>query len=136
MRYLLRSLTLIHIPDPGLICYGEHVISILTCSYSMYGGLNGSMGGNRGIETMARKHGTPTTWNNALRGLEKQEVFESNKALMERELSDRQFYDKYKEEGSEMRELKEESKSLESFEQELDEVCKHTRGQSKYNCII
>ncbi|KAF7922301.1 hypothetical protein EAE99_007481 [Botrytis elliptica] len=127
--YLLRYLPIINIPDPNLICFGEHIISILASSYSIFGGLNGTLGGPKNIETNARNRAKASTWDNGLRGLEKQDVYSPNKLLIERQLSDRQFYENYKNEGSEMDILKEQIESLKVEEDECEEAYQDAKSR-------
>lgn len=111
---------MVNITDPEHVCFGEHVVSILTNSYSTTGGLNGTMGGPQSAESNARGHATETTWKNGMSGLVKQNLSHINEEKIKGELRDGEFYEKYRVNGSEMVLLEEHNRLLKGEVEEYE----------------
>ncbi|TGO10791.1 hypothetical protein BTUL_0125g00040 [Botrytis tulipae] len=119
-KYFLRPLTLVNVMDAGHIRFAEHVIHILTSSYSTTGGLNGVLAGTQGSETQAENYASESTWENGMRALVKQGVYVENEDIIKKQLENREFYQQYAEKGSELRALNEHTRLLDSEKQRLE----------------
>jgi hypothetical protein len=63
-RYFLRFLPLVYIGDTGDAIYAEHTWSLIVASYTWYGGLNGVIGGDKGMETRLQRQSKKETFRN------------------------------------------------------------------------
>lgn len=80
----------------------EHVLSILTGSYAMWGGLNGTLAGHMSMETILLKNMTNKTWANARAICVAQGVYIANAAALRSQQEQMEFYIRYREVGSEL----------------------------------
>lgn len=103
----MRQVTLMNVLEPEDATYGEHTCSLMTGSYAMWGGLNGSTGGTGNILTNLRKLNSDAPWVNAFESTILQNVFLANVARLEEQVGIDAFYEKYQEPGSEKADLKE-----------------------------
>ncbi|KAF7917483.1 uncharacterized protein EAE98_010246 [Botrytis deweyae] len=120
-QYLLRNMSIMNITRLSDVRCAEHIVSILASSYSEHGGLNGTLGGPVALETRAgsiSKQG----WQNATRALVNQGVFEANDSLVKEQLARRRFFEKYEEEGSELRTWKKKNEEVTKTKGELREI--------------
>ncbi|KAF7947378.1 hypothetical protein EAE96_008466 [Botrytis aclada] len=120
-QYLLRNMSIMNVPRLSDVRCAEHVVSIITNSYSENGGLNGTLGGPAALETRAKSI-SKQAWRNATRALVNQGVFDANNSLAKEQLEGRSFFEKYKEEGSELRTLKEKSEEITKTRGELRDI--------------
>jgi hypothetical protein len=110
--------------DPKDVAICEHTLSVLCCSYSWFGGLNGTMAGGAGAETNADRHGTDSTWINGVDQSIQQGVFDENFEALKKDIEMRKFLSDYYEEGSELKELKAERERALASKKQLDVIMK------------
>ncbi|KAE9376237.1 hypothetical protein N431DRAFT_529050 [Stipitochalara longipes BDJ] len=103
--YLLRSVTLVNVTEAEDAQIMEHGLSILAGSYTEFGGLNGTLGGEAGMLTRARTGAKSDTWMNGLRALAEQDVYMRSVTTLQARLQYDRLWGKYLEEGSEFAEL-------------------------------
>jgi hypothetical protein len=78
--YFLHTITLLNVAFPSDARCAEHALAILAGSYTRFGGLNGVLGRDKGIEPQAFNLEKPMTQPNAIHALYKQGVFPGNYA--------------------------------------------------------
>jgi hypothetical protein len=61
INFFLRTVLLVNVTHAVNASYAEHGIAIAGGSYSTFGGLNGTLGGDKGMEKRAGRL-KPTTW--------------------------------------------------------------------------
>lgn len=101
--------------------FAEHVMGILTGSYTVMGGLSGKTGGDTGMLTRAITGSTQETWKNGLDALAKQGVYLENTKNIKIRLKMDQLVEKYREEESEFDGLKQAQKLAEDSKKNWDE---------------
>jgi hypothetical protein len=104
-QYFMHFIPLTNILDPDDAAIAEHLLSILASSYTMFGGLNGTVGGCGAVQKNARKYGKDRTWEIAAQSLIKQDLFQRNADKIEKEVDATAFLFQYKDKGSESTEL-------------------------------
>ena len=72
--YLMNHVVITLVLCPSEAGAAKHALPILTSSYTVWGGLNGTLGGMGGMETWAKKAGDAAWKNAALQAIE-QDVF-------------------------------------------------------------
>lgn len=123
-------MSLVNITSPEDAFILEHAISILTGSYVEYGGMNVKVGGDLGMLGIAR-NATNETWHNGMRALYAQDVFPQQVKAMKEDLAHLELWDKYKNEGSELRELAAAQAELVKAEEEAGQIALATKDKGK-----
>lgn len=120
-QYLLRNMSIMNVTRLSDVRCAEHVVSIITNSYSENGGMNGTLGGPVALETRAKSI-SKQGWQNATRALVNQGVFDANNSLVKEQLENRSFFEKYEDEGSELHVLKKKTEEVTKTRGELRDI--------------
>jgi hypothetical protein len=91
-NYLMHMHPITNLSSPGLV-RSEHVISILSASYSCFGGLNGTAGGQQGDITNAGAQGLGC-WEAGLASLEAEGILMRNMAKIQTQIEGDQLIPK------------------------------------------
>lgn len=135
-KYLLRSLSIINVTEVGSIRFSEHTISLLTNSYYSTGGLCGAIGGDKGSESRARQTCNDDIWRIGNESLINQNVYNMNRDSMKKQLSERQMFEMYSEEGSEFNLLEQQQALKEQAENDLREACELAKESSEFTLSL
>ncbi|KAF7910253.1 hypothetical protein EAE99_011300 [Botrytis elliptica] len=123
-NFFMHHVTLLNIFTPEDAPYGEHLCSLLSLSYIMWGGLNGVIGGDDGILSKLSKLKMNDPWLQALDAVLSQNIYVQNAENFKLDGKiDRCFlaHEKTKSEATRVNELR---KSVETAKLDLDEIYK------------